>query len=94
MTTLHIEHAIVDFDLWRQAFERFATVRRESGVLAHRVLRPVDDARYVVIDLDFATAEQAQRFLTFLHERVWSSPENAPALAGTPQTRFLELVTA
>jgi hypothetical protein len=92
MPTLHIEHAIVDFDLWRTAFDRFAEIRKQSGVLSHRILQPIDDKRYVIIDLDFGTQEEAQRFLTFLHEQVWSSPANAPALAGTPQTRFLELV--
>ena len=90
MPTLHIEHAIVDFDQWRAAFDRFADVRRQSGVLEHRIQRPVDDARFVVIDLEFGTTDEAQRFLTFLRDRVWSSPVNAPALVGTPQTRILE----
>ena len=27
MPTLHIEHAIVDFDLWKAAFDRFADRR-------------------------------------------------------------------
>ncbi len=87
---MHIEHAVNDFDVWRAAFGRFADVRVQSGVLAHRVHRPVDDPRYVVIDLDFATAEQAQRFLTFLREQVWTSAANAPALVGAPHTRILE----
>ncbi len=90
MPTLHIEHAIIDFDLWKAAFDRFAEVRQQSGVLSHRILRPIDDKQYVVVDLDFGTDEQAQRFLTFLREQVWSSPANAPALVGTPQTRILE----
>jgi hypothetical protein len=90
MPTLHIEHAVNDFDVWRTAFGRFADVRIRSGVLAHRVHRPVDDPRYVVIDLDFATTEEAQRFLTFLWEQVWSSTSSAPALVGSPQTRILE----
>jgi hypothetical protein len=90
MPTLHIEHAIVDFDLWKATFGRFAEFREQSGVIRHRIQRPIDDPRYVVIDLDFATAIEAQRFLTFLQEKVWSSNENAPALAGLPQTRILE----
>jgi hypothetical protein len=90
MPTLHIEHAIVDFDQWRAAFDRFADIRQQSGVLEHRIQRPVDDARFVVIDLEFGTTDEAQRFLTFLRDRVWSSPVNAPALVGTPQTRILE----
>jgi hypothetical protein len=89
MPTLHIEHAIVDFDLWRAAFDRFAEVRTRHGVRAHRISRPIDDRAYVVIDLDFDTGEEAQRFLAFLRQAVWSSPDSAPALVGTPEARIL-----
>ncbi|MGH3711970.1 MAG: hypothetical protein ACRDT4_00675 [Micromonosporaceae bacterium] len=92
MPTLHIEHPIVDFDVWTVAFERFAEMRTRHGVRGHRVLRPVDDPQYVVIDLDFETTRAAESFLRFLHQNVWSSAENAPALAGRPQTKILELV--
>lgn len=90
MPTLHIEHAIVDFDLWNTAFERFASIREQSGVRAQRVQRPVDDANYIVIDLEFDTIGEAQRFLEFLQTKVWSSPDNAPALVGAPHTKILE----
>jgi len=90
MATLHIEHPISDFATWKAAFDRFADMRRQSGVLAERIQQPVDDSRYVVVDLDFAGTAEAERFLTFLRERVWSSPDSSPALAGTPQTRILE----
>ncbi len=92
MPTLHIEHPIVDFDLWKAAFDRFDEARANAGVRDHRIQRPVDDAHYVVIDLDFETPSQAQDFLDFLKNTVWSSSENAPALVGTPETRILELV--
>lgn len=66
MTTLHIEHAISDFGVWNAAFERFADVRQKYGVRAQRVQHPVDDPHYIVIDLDFDTADDAGRFLGFL----------------------------
>ena len=90
MATLHIEHPITDFGTWKAAFDRFAEAREKSGVRGHRILRPVDDAHYVVVDLDFQTVGEAERFLDFLRTRVWSSSQNAPALAGAPQTRILE----
>jgi hypothetical protein len=90
MATLHIEHSIVDFALWTAAFDRFADARARAGVRRHRVWRPVDDPRYVVIDLDFDTAGEAAKFLAFLQTTVWSSSENSPALIGTPRTRILE----
>lgn len=60
---------------------------------AERIQRPVDDPHYVVIDLDFDTVPEAEGFLRFLQSQVWAVPENAPALAGTPQTRILEPAT-
>jgi hypothetical protein len=94
MTTLHIEHAIVDFELWSSAFDRFAEFRAKAGVRAHRIQQPFDDPHYVVIDLDFGTVDEAEKFLAFLQDEIWASPENAPALVGTPQTRILEPVSS
>ena len=91
MVTLHIEHAITDFSSWKQAFDRFADMRRGGGVLSHRVYRPRDDERYVLIDLDFGTDDEATKFLEFLTTQVWSTPAGAPALVGSPQTRILVL---
>lgn len=90
MPTLHIEHPITDFDTWSSAYGRFAEARRRAGVRAERIQRPLDDSRYVVIDLDFETRREAEAFLRFLKAQVWGVPENAPALAGSPQTMILE----
>jgi hypothetical protein len=90
MTTLHIEHAITDYGTWKAAFDRFAPARTQAGVRAHRILRPVDDPAYVVVDLDFGSEQEATSFLGFLRANVWGTPGNAPALVGSPQTRILE----
>ena len=90
MATLHIEHPITDFGTWKAAFDRFAQARAQSGVRGHRILRPVDDGKYVVVELDFQTVGEAEKFLDFLRTRVWTSPDSAPGLAGVPQTRILE----
>ncbi len=90
MPKLHIEHAVVDFDLWRAAFDRFEGARQQGGVRHHEVQRPVDDPNYVVIDLDFETIDHAEAFLRVLREKVWPSRENAPALVGTPRTQILQ----
>lgn len=90
MVTLHIEHPITDFPTWQAAFGRFSGARTDGGVIAARVYRPIDDPHYVLIDLDFTTLDQAQAFQQFLHTRVWATPDNSPALAGTPLTRILE----
>lgn len=90
MTTLQIEHAITDFPTWFAAFESFAEARRSAGVRAQRIRQPVDDERYIVVDLDFDDLDAARAFQRFLHDVVWSLPANSPALAGAPTTRILE----
>lgn len=92
MITLHIEHPITDFDTWADAFAQFADARRGAGVRAQRILRPVDDPQYVMIDLDFDDIVAATAFRNFLMTVVWAVPENAPALVGTPTTMLLAAV--
>jgi hypothetical protein len=92
MSTLHIEHAILDFDLWRAAFDRLEGARTQAGVRSVQIRRPFDEPHFVVIDLDFDDAQAAERFLGFLRNSVWSSPGAAPALIGAPEAKILELV--
>lgn len=44
-----------------------------------------------MIDLDFET-ERVEAFRRFLTNQVWAVRENAPALAGTPETAIVETV--
>jgi hypothetical protein len=92
MATLHIEHAISDLDTWLGAFGRFAEARTNAGVKAERVHQPVDDDRYIYVELDFDETEQAEGFKNFLEARVWSNPDASPALEGTPRARVLSEV--
>ena len=92
MSSLHIEHPITDLAAWTSVFDGFAEVRRRAGVTAERVQHLHGDARYVVIDLEFDTTEQATAFLHFLRTEVWAVPANSPALAGTPEAKVLESV--
>ncbi len=94
MTVLHIEHPVTDFGTWKQAFDGFAGLRGSAGVRGHVVRRPLDDAHYVVIDLEFGTPEEARAFLEVLRTRIWALPANSPALAGAPVTRLLTTVEA
>ena len=95
MPTLMIEHPIRDFETWRAAFERDPVGRQKSGVRRYRVFRPVDDPKYVIIDLDFEAAGEAEAFLESLR-KVWSRADLSPGLsrkagdAGTPpRTRIV-----
>lgn len=94
MTTLRIEHAITDYQLWRKAFDGFTEARAQAGVRSFAIRFPVDDPRYLMLDLEFDSAGPAQKFADFLLQHVWSSPASSPGLAGVPQTRILDLLPA
>jgi hypothetical protein len=73
---------------WR----RFEDARRNAGVKAQRIHHPVDDDRYIYVELDFDSTEQAEGFKAFLETKVWSSPDASPGLGGTPRARVLTAV--
>ena len=89
MPTLHIEHEISDLGTWFGAFHQFEDARRQAGVTAQRIHQPVDDDKYIVVQLDFDTLDAAERFKNFLESVVWKSEDLSPALAGTPRARVL-----
>lgn len=86
MPTLHVEHAVSDFDAWKSAFDEQGDERHRHGVLGHRVQRPVDDPAYVLIELDFASEAAAARFEEYLRS------SDTPAVVGRLRTRILQLV--
>lgn len=90
MATLLIEHSISDYDTWHAAYTRLAGRRKEGGVQRERIMQPVTDPHYVLVDLEFATLEEAQRFQHFLETLVWSNPTSSPALIGSPQARIVD----
>ena len=89
MPSLHIEHPITDLSTWLAAFNRFQEARAKAGVRSARVHQPVDDDRFIYVDLDFDTVAEAARFKEFLETNVWSSSEASPGLAGAPIARVL-----
>lgn len=91
MPTLQFEHAIRDYAMWKAAFDRDPIDRRGLGVRRHRVYRPVDDPNYVVGELEFDTAAEAEACRAALHE-LWKSRQAAPALSGVPRVRIVESV--
>jgi hypothetical protein len=91
MPILRIEHSITDFETWKQAFDRDPAGRERHGACAYRVLRPVDDPNYIVIDIEFEAGQEARAFADAM-QGVWQSRAAAPALAGAPKARVFDLV--
>jgi len=89
MYILRIEHPVPDFDGWKQAFDSDPVGREKLGVCRYRVLRPIDDANYVMIDLEFDTASQAEALLAAMRV-VWGRVEGKIMM--NPQARIVEAV--
>ena len=92
MHILRIEHPIRDFDTWKEAFDRDPVGRQQSGVRRYRVLRPIDDPNYIMVDLEFDSSSEAEALLDALWRNVWGSQQAASALLGSPQARIVEAV--
>lgn len=89
MTILRIEHAVADYAAWKEAFDGDPAGRERSGVRSYRIMRPADDDRFVLIDLEFDTAQEAEGLLTAMRA-VWSRV--AGTLINDPRTRIVESV--
>jgi len=86
---LRIEHPTQDFATWKAAFDRDPVGRNKAGVQRYSIYQPVDNPRYVLIDLEFETVIQAERLLASM-KQIWSSGAAGPALGGEPRTQILE----
>lgn len=91
MPTVHIEHAVPDFDLWKKTFDSFASARERGGVRSYRVMRPVDDPGFAVIDLEFDNEANARAFLAML-EALWKRVDGS--IVNRPHGRVLATVEA
>jgi hypothetical protein len=88
MPVLQIEHAVRDFDAWKAAFDSDPIGRERGGVRRYEILRPVDDQNYVLIDLEFDTAGEAESFRGALRD-LWRRVE-AEGLIESPRARIVE----
>jgi hypothetical protein len=88
-TILHIEHSVPNFDGWKKTFDSDPLGREKSGVRRHRVLRPVDDPKYVMIDLEFDNASKAEAFRTALRD-LWRPLEGQ--MIENPRVQIVEAV--
>jgi hypothetical protein len=89
MYIVRIEHPIPDFDGWKRAFDSDPVGREKSGVRRYQILRPIDDQKFVMIDLEFDTLGQAEAFLTAMRA-VWGRVEGTIMMS--PQARIVEAV--
>jgi hypothetical protein len=76
---------------WKQAFDSDPVGRQQGGVRRYRILRAADDANFVVIELEFDGADEAERFKTRLHD-LWSGGASERLGLEGPKATVLETV--
>jgi hypothetical protein len=92
MPVLRIEHPVPDFDAWKkEGFDSDPVGRQQGGVRSHRVLRDVDDPNYVMIDLEFDSAGEAEAFRAALRD-MWRRVEGRFGWTESPRARIVEAV--
>jgi hypothetical protein len=89
MTTLHIEHPIVDFATWKASFDRFESFRVESRVRSFEIHQPIDDSGYVTVRVEFDSVDDARALLAGL-QKIWTSADAEKLGLGKPTARILE----
>jgi hypothetical protein len=89
MTILRIQHQVLDYDRWKAAFDSDPIDRAGSGVRRHRVMRAVEDADDVMIDLEFDDRDAAASMLERLRE-LWRGID----VVRDPQGTLVDVVEA
>lgn len=88
-TTLRIEHPVGNYDSWKRAFDSDPIGRQKSGVRRYRILRPIDDPNYVIVDLEFDNLKEAENAGSALRN-MWSNSPEAQKVMQNPKLRIVE----
>lgn len=89
MFILQIEHPVPNYDAWKKAFDSDPANRKQSGVRRYRVLRPIDNPNYAIIDLEFDSLNEAEGLLAAMRE-VWRRVQGT--IMDNPRVRIVEAV--
>jgi hypothetical protein len=92
MFILQIEHPVPDFDAWKkEGFDSDPVGREHGGVRRYRISRPIDDPKYVMIDLEFDSSSEAEAFRTALRG-MWGRVQGQFGWTESPRARIVETV--
>ena len=71
MTVVRIEHTVLDYGRWKQAFDDDPIGRQRSGVRAYRILRGADDPNDVLIDLELRHGRPGSKLSSIRSSVIW-----------------------
>jgi heme-degrading monooxygenase HmoA len=86
---LRLEYSVPDFDEWKKVFDSDPLNRQKSGVRRYRILRPVDDPKYVMVEIEFDDSSKAEAFRRAL-SNLWLKVQDK--VLDHPQLRIFEEV--
>lgn len=86
---LRVQHAVPNFEGWKRAFDNDPIDRMASGVRRYHVYRSIADPNFVMIDLEFDSATDAERVLGKLR-KLWAGPGGA--VMRNPEAWIIETV--
>jgi hypothetical protein len=89
MYILRIEHPVSEFDGWKRGFDIDPAGRRDFGARSYRIMRPIDNENYVLVDLEFDDVSVAEAYLVLLRD-VWSRMDIKILM--NPKARIVEVV--
>ena len=89
MPILRVQHVVPNFEAWKRAFDSDPIAREASGVTGYKIHRSVESPNFVVIDLEFGTVAEAQKFLDKLRA-LWAG--YGDAVMRNPEAWILETI--
>lgn len=89
MFILRVQHPVPDYDAWKTLFDSDPVGRERSGVRRYRVLRPIDEAHQVQVDLEFDTRAAAEATHAALRQ-MWNRVQGS--VIGAPSAQIVEVV--
>ena len=90
MFVLHTEHTVTSFDSWKSAFDSHQHDRSQTGAHRYQIMRPTDDPNAVIVEVEFATAREAEAVLAGMRG-TWSRIQGT-ILIGDSKVRIAEVV--
>jgi len=78
---------VADYDKWRQTFEEHTDLRKRNGCTGTHIFRNANDPTEVVINLQWDSEENAQKFLASAEAR---AAMQESGMVGAPDMVFLE----
>ena len=89
MIIIQIEHEVPNVEGWKKAFESDPINRKKSGVRRYKIYQRIDNANFIVIDLEFDNLKEAEDTFTAL-KILWKNVDGKIMI--NPQIRILKMI--